>query len=675
MIRKERLPELLAPAGDMESLIAAVRGGANAVYVGGKAFSARAYAKNFDIEEISYGVRYCHLHGVKLYVTVNTLLSDKEIPEAVTFASKLYNIGVDAIIIADVGLIRAIKNSGNPIELHASTQLSAHNIFGADQTAKMGCTRVVLARELSGENIKKVTEGCIPEVEVFVHGALCVCHSGQCLFSSMVGGRSGNRGECAQPCRLPFNGGYPLSLRDLSLAKHIPELIESGVASLKIEGRMKSPGYVYTVTSIYRRLLDECRPSNKREDEILTRAFSRSGFTDGYFTENLNKMTGIRSEEDKDTTSYICDGEFKFDKVEVKAQVAMKLGSPATMSLQTKDGRMGHLSRVVVTGDVCQGAISRPLDEDGVKQRLAKMGQTLLTLSTSDIECDIEEGVNLSPASINALRRSAAEAFECQNTRHGCGVYEYKPEKANNSCQKSRRLRTAMLYDPHKLSALGDFFDIVFLPLWKIDQWEDLPSGVAIPPIVMENEVEEVEELLRRAAERGVRYALVSNIGGIDLATGAGLVPVADHRMNITNREAKDYWSSIFCAGLILSCELCLPAVRDVGGGIVVWGRLPLMITERCFMKDTFGCQSCSDCSLTDRRGMTFPMMREFRHRTLIFNSTPTYVGDMKDEISRFVSGLEHFIFSIESEEEIRSVISDYKQGRARAGIRRVGIR
>ena len=245
MKRGGRLPELLAPAGDFECLIAAVAAGADAIYVGGRLYSARAYAKNFDMDELVKAVEYCHLHGVKLYVTLNTLLYDRELEGAVSFARELYRIGVDALIVADLGLVRILREVLPELELHASTQMSVHNVDGANAAHALGCKRVVLARELSGKDIADITERCAPEVEVFLHGALCVCYSGQCLFSSLVGGRSGNRGECAQPCRLPYNGGkYPLSLSDMSLARHIPALIESGVASLKIEGRMKSAAYV-----------------------------------------------------------------------------------------------------------------------------------------------------------------------------------------------------------------------------------------------------------------------------------------------------------------------------------------------------------------------------------------------------------------------------------------------
>ena len=280
MRRKTKLPELLAPAGSFEALTAAISGGADAIYIGGKSFGARAYAKNFDIEEIKRAAELCHIHGVKLYATVNTLVFDRELYDLSDYVYELYCAGVDALICADLGAIAEIRRRVPDMPIHASTQMCVHNTAGADAAQALGCERVVVARELSEEDIRTVVEKSKAEVEVFLHGALCVCHSGQCLMSSLVGGRSGNRGECAQPCRLPYGKGYPLSLKDLSLASHIKSLIDRVVASLKIEGRMKSPSYVYRVTKIYRTLLNEAREADKKEEEELKKVFSRGGFTD-----------------------------------------------------------------------------------------------------------------------------------------------------------------------------------------------------------------------------------------------------------------------------------------------------------------------------------------------------------------------------------------------------------
>jgi len=292
------LPELLAPCGSPEALEAAIEGGADAVYFGGTVFNARMNAKNFGRNEIRAAVARCHGAGVKAYATLNTQIYDRELKTALEHAAFLREAGIDALIITDPGLVSLIKTHLPDLELHASTQMTAHNRAAAETLYDLGFTRVVGARELSETNIKTLCTSRA-EIELFVHGAICVSCSGQCLMSAMLGGRSGNRGECAQPCRMGYNGEFPLSMKDMCLASHIPALIDAGVASLKIEGRMKSPAYVYGVTKIYRRLLDERRAANDKELTELQRLFSRSGFTDGYFTENVGRhMLGVRSDKD-----------------------------------------------------------------------------------------------------------------------------------------------------------------------------------------------------------------------------------------------------------------------------------------------------------------------------------------------------------------------------------------
>ncbi|MBR5515733.1 MAG: U32 family peptidase [Clostridia bacterium] len=296
-------PELLSPAGTPEALRAAVMGGADAVYIGGNEFNARINAANFTIDEIKKAATFCHRNGVRLHVAVNILILDREMKRALEYVRDLYLCGVDAIICADLGLAREIHRHFPDLELHASTQMSGHNSHAAKLLCKMGFSRMVCAREMSREDIHALCKNSPIDIEMFIHGAICVCHSGQCLMSSLIGGRSGNRGLCAQPCRMQYNGDYPLSIKDMCLASHITEILDLGVCSLKIEGRMKSPEYVYGVTKIYRRLLDEGRNATEREIKELTNLFSRSGFTDGYFTKKISKqMNGIRSEADKKAT-------------------------------------------------------------------------------------------------------------------------------------------------------------------------------------------------------------------------------------------------------------------------------------------------------------------------------------------------------------------------------------
>ena len=337
MQRKEH--ELLSPAGDMECLHAAVCGGADAVYFGASSFNARARAANFSPKELKEAIDYCHTYGKKAYITLNTALRDRELPEALSLAADIYSSGADALICADMGLISLIKKQIPDFDIHISTQAGVRSTEGADLFSDMGASRVVLARELSREEIRNVTKNAKAETEVFIHGAICVSVSGRCLFSSLVGGRSGNRGECAQPCRLAYGkDGYILSLKDMCLAKHMKELCDMGVASFKIEGRMKSPEYVYSVTRIYRRLLDSMRNANDAEVEELSKIFSRGGFTDGYYTGSISpSMKGIRGELTEPKR------ELKEKLIEPKRAVTLsakvKAGEEFTLTYKKEDGK------------------------------------------------------------------------------------------------------------------------------------------------------------------------------------------------------------------------------------------------------------------------------------------------------------------------------------------------
>ncbi len=691
MKRKNALPELLSPAGDMEALYAAVSAGADAVYVGGRRFGARAFAKNFDEDELARAVIYCHLHGVKLYVTVNTLVFDKELSELADYAELLYNIGADAVICADLGAIRLIRERVPRLEIHASTQMSVHNTAGADVAAALGCTRVVPARELPYSDICEIVRDSAAEVEVFLHGALCVCHSGQCLFSSLVGGRSGNRGECAQPCRLPYNGKYPLSLRDLSLAGHIPELISSGVSSLKIEGRMKSASYVYEVTKIYRTLLDEGRCAVAEERERLAKIFSRGGeLSDSYFTGKHGlPMTGVRAEADKSETRELSARSFSPVRHAVRAKAHFRIGEPARLTLS--DG----FFEASVSGDTVKEAISAPLTEGALKERLGKMGNTLLSLAPEDIEIELDEGANLSPGAVNSLRRGTAEAFEALYAKTGeipsevptrvefsqenavdekregwqkseASASLWKKGRASAGVHSGKSLKTALFFDGDTAGSVSSEwfsdFDVLFAPLFANDAAFSVANGVYLPPVLRNSDMERAKTRLFELRERGVSYALVGNIGALGLAHSAGLTAVGDIRLNVTNAMTKTALSELGISHFILSAELDLPRARDIGGAVTVYGRIPLMLTERCFIKENFSCERCGKASFTDRRGKRFPLIREYEHRNLILNSEITYMADKMGAVGSLgLSG--HFIFSTEKKEEIRAVLAAYKKG------------
>lgn len=666
------MPELLAPAGSFEALVAAIEAGADAVYVGGKSFGARAFAKNFDIEELERAAVYARLHGVKLYVTVNTLVLDKEAEALADYARALRKISPDAIIAADLGVIKIFREIAPEIEIHASTQMTIHNSLAADIAYELGCRRVVLARELSLENIKATTEACKPEVEVFLHGALCVSVSGQCLMSSLVGGRSGNRGECAQPCRLPYNSAYPISLRDLSLAAHVTELIDAGVASLKIEGRMKSPTYVYNVTKIYRRLLDERRNASDGEIQALRAAFSRGGFTDGYFTGKIfSKMTGVRSDDDKKESRELEAREFLPRKIRISAEAEFKLGEPSKLTL-----RLGEKA-VSASGDAPSPASTAPLTKEALKHRLSKMGNTFFILDESDIKITLDDGINLSPGAINALRRNAVRELEGLGT----DFPEIQLKQPEKSLQKCEKFNTALFLNSELLREMENenaeklkLFDVVFAPLMD-EKYAKTTSGVYVPPIIHESELPLVKERLNEALAHGIRYALVGNLSHVTLAKNAGLIPIGDFRLNVTNSYSMAAFLALGVEKIVLSPEISLAMARDIGGGEIVLGKIPLMLTERCFMKENFSCAKCSHVALCDRTGTAFPIIREWQHRNIILNSVITYMGDKKDELKRAGVAHRHFIFTNESEREAVKLIDAYIKGESIGGIRRIGSR
>ena len=673
MKRLSRLPELLAPAGSPEALRAAVAAGADAVYLGGAGFNARANAVNFDDAAMAEAIAYCHAYGVKVYVTLNTLLYDREMEGFLAYAASLYRMGVDAVIVADRGAMRLLSRYIPALPIHASTQASAHSVAGVDDLVALGATRVVPARELSLPDIRTAVERSQAEIEVFLHGALCVSYSGQCLFSSLVGGRSGNRGECAQPCRLPYNGAYPISLKDLSRADHIPALIDSGVASLKIEGRMKSPTYVYGVTEIYRRLLDEGRAATAAENIHLRELFSRGGFTDRYFTGRPDKpMTGTRSEQDKADSRALADFSIPERKISLCGEVIVQAEKPAHLTLRTADGRSA-----TVSGDIPAQAKNAPLTAEGLAERLCRMGGTPYSLSPSDLAVQVEPGLNLSPGAVNALRRAALAALSMPDAGRAAFALPAGAGRPAPVRRAEKPLRTALFYSPRQADAIGkglSFFDLFFLPL---DEWEaasSRPSGVYIPPIVHDHEREDVLAMLHRAYEAGIRYALCGNAGMMAALREIGFAVVGDFRLNVTNRESAAAWREAGLYSCILSPELALPQLRDIGwGSSITYGRIPLMLTERCFMKENGGCDRCGRITLRDRRMAQFPMLREYLHRNLICNSLPTYMGDKQAALAGIAPVGEHFIFTIETPDEAARVLQAYRSGRPLAGqVRRI---
>lgn len=667
-------PELLCPAGSPAAFDAAIEAGADAIYLGLPSFNARINADNFTPADIGAAFSRAHAYGVKVYVTLNTLVFDREREDFLRTAESAYLAGADGFIVADLGAARLLHSYMPKAELHASTQVSGHNALAATELQKLGFTRMVCAREMGEEDLRTFVKNSPIEAEVFVHGALCVCHSGQCLFSSIVGGRSGNRGECAQPCRLPYAKGkgqsaYPLSLKDLSLAAHVDKLCDMGIASFKIEGRMKSPEYVRDVTRIWRRLIDERRGADKKEMALLSEIFSRGGLTDGYFKGNVgSSMLGVRSDEDKRKSRELDAFAGITRKIPIDIKVKIKSGEPSLMTVLP----MG----VTVYGDVPEAAKTAPIDEDCVKRNVSKLGGT--PYEARSIEVELDGGLMMPVSAINRLRRSAIEAL----LPNGRSEQDFNAEASafDSSYKKPQKKRSAVFYDSKAIpKSAEDFFDVIYTPLHL---YEGESNGVLMPAVIFDSEREEAENMLRRAYELGARHVLVGNVGHFDIvrrAVGEGKMTVhADYRMNITNSASAFATEELGALDMIISPELTLPQIRDIGGDrlAIVYGKLPLMTVEKCVMREISDCESCKSGKwgyLVDRRGARFAVCREWKHRNLIFNSVPVYMADRKDALQRNKIVGEHFIFTDESASEADAIIRAYAKGEApRMQIRRI---
>lgn len=670
------LPELLCPAGSVDALHAAIDGGADAVYMGGTSFNARINAKNFTFEDMRECADLSHKYGAKLYQTLNIQVYDKEIDTFIRDAYKSAECGVDAFIVADMGAAQLLSKYIPEIPLHASTQLSIHNADGAKIAQDLGFTRLVPARELSIDNIKTLVDSTPLEIEIFVHGALCVSHSGQCLFSSLVGGRSGNRGLCAQPCRLPYTSScskkpnYPLSLKDLSVAEHIDEIIDSGVHSLKIEGRMKSPEYVNTVARVWRRLLDERRNAKAVDMQQLSDAFSRGGFTDGYFTSNITKkMLGIRSEGDKQISREL----ERFNGIKRKIPMDMDVLVKENTPISLKVSAMGKSA--TVTGDIPDLAINTPIDSEVVKKQLSRLGNTPYSLNI--FNSDIGEGLMYPLSKLNALRRDAIEKIEAQSDSVSFKpsvslpqkILAEKPKGIRENKKSARFLSSEQITNKAR-----EYFDEIYLPLEK---YESTADGFVMPPVVMDSEKEHILSLVDKAIADGAEIALVSNIGQMEMLKDKNIKLVADYRFNVMNNTHMSEIEKLGALECILSPELTLPQIRDIGGnsGVIVYGRIPLMTLEKCVIRDIYGCDAChrakydSMLTITDRRGYIFPVAREFCHRNIVYNSMPTSMSDKRDDLFRANIKNQHFIFTIETKSEINNVITAFKDSTPIGGV------
>ena len=599
--------ELLSPAGSPEAVIAAVQNGADAIYMGLGNFNARRGAKNFTDEEFERSMRYCRIRGCKVYVTLNTLVNDREIAQAVESARLASQLGADGIIIQDLGLAYAIRQALPDIPLHASTQMSIHNLAGVEAAAEMGMTRAVLARELSLEQIKFITQHASIETEVFVHGALCFCQSGQCYMSALIGRRSGNRGMCAQPCRMQYSLGgrmddYPMSLKDNCLVDRLRELEDAGVACLKIEGRMKRPEYTAIVTKIYSKALKEHRQPSAEEMETLEKAFSRQGFTQGYFNGDKKDMFGRREEPDKDTEKLFTlarkgysEGELR--RVPVHFYTVAEKGMPVKAIAFDNDG-----NRAAAMGGVPEKARGQGLTATYITEQMFKTGGTPYNCVENRAQTD--PGLYLPASEINDLRRRLVSELSEQRAKPPIRRVGKLPEKPKGKLPTGDPAMIFQVLTEEQLSpelaALKPQY--LYVPLTLMTEKLDLLRPFAeqgtipvavLPRVIADNEAAAVYDMLSRMFDQGVNEALVGNLGHAMLAKKAGMKLRGDFGLNTFNALSMEVIRQAGFISATASFELRLSQIRDMikplDTELIIYGRIPLMVSDQCIIRHSAG--------------------------------------------------------------------------------------
>ena len=676
--------ELLAPAGSMEALRAAVCNGADAVYLGADTFNARINARNFSAADLQEAVVYCHVRGVKVHLTLNTLVLDREMPRAAELIRLAASCGVDAFIVQDLGVVSLCRQLAPDVPIHASTQMSIHSLEGVMEAAALGCSRVVLARELPAEEIAHICKRSPVEIEVFVHGALCMCYSGQCYLSSVIGRRSGNRGQCAQPCRLPYGYGrfestrYPLSLKDNCLAGELDELRRMGVASIKIEGRMKRPEYVAIVTRAYRTVLNggKLTPSDLQE---LETAFSRQGFTDGYFRGQTGSDMFGRRQEGEDTADLFASARATYEQGEpqrigVRFYAMIRRGEPAQLAVEDPDGNLCR-----TRGPVPEQAVYRSLTPQDLEQQLKKTGGTpyLCTAVRSSLDPDL-----MLPASaINAMRRDVIAELTAKRGRAAparLNAYDEPPryDGIAGEPQLTIAVRTAGQITSRMLSMKPT---VLYVPLSELVEHPELRQRVGVetqlaailPRVIWSGELVPIARQLRTVYDMGVRQVLAGNLGQLHIARAAGFAVRGDFGLNIVNSRAMRYLREQGLDSQLLSFELTLPQIRDISKAVpaevLIYGRLPLMLMENCVIKNRTGTCTCQTGTvrLVDRVGEEFPIVKDpGTCRNVLLNGKKLYLLDKKDAFRGMGLWALRLQFTTENPSEIDKVLMDY-QGRA----------
>ncbi len=653
--------EILAPAGAREQLKAAVICGADAVYLGAGNFNARRNADNFTNDDLSEAIKYCHLRNVKVYVTLNTLIFDKEAEELYETVKAIAKSGADAVIVQDFAVFEAVKSICPELPLHASTQMAVHNVSGALMLQSLGFSRIVLARELSLEEIKEIRKHVTAELEVFVHGAHCMGASGNCYLSAMLGERSGNRGLCAQGCRLNWKSqhgrDFALSLKDMSYLDSISELCEIGVESFKIEGRMKRPEYVAAaVTS-----LNNAINGKKYDKDVLRSVFSRNGFTDGYLKGKRDlSMFGFRGKEDVTSASNVLkslENLYRDDIHPIGVDMSLTLAkdSPALLRISAEG------ETIEVTGTIAEIPRNAPLAKEIAERNLGKLGNTSFYLK--NLEFSNNDNLTLSASAINALRREGIEMLENIITEKNYCINDISP-KTHLPYHPLQRIKTRVRLE--KISQFSDAFEgceFIILPIDEILENKNALKKltkkiiVELPQLIYPKNESLVTDKLLEIRSIGITHGISGNIGGIKILKDMNFIVHGAHGLNITNTASLNFYESLGLKDVNLSFELTEKAMKFCGGniqrGAYVYGYLPLMLMRACPQKNYTGCDNCKGITfLTDRKGIKFPVICDNKSFSVLHNSVPMYIGDKNINMLDFAT----LYFTMETAEECAEI-------------------
>lgn len=660
--------ELLAPAGNYAALHAAVQSGADAVYIGGPKFGARSSADNFTVEEIKKWSDYCHIYGVKVHTAVNTLIKEKELAELQNYVRELSRAEVDALIVQDIGAADIIKNTIPDMELHASTQMTVTSLEGVKYLENMGFSRVVLARELSEKEIEHICRNSKAEIEVFVHGAICMCYSGQCLMSSILGGRSGNRGRCAQPCRLPYEliegrkktaSGYILSPKDMALINELTALEKIGVTSLKIEGRLKRAEYVSAVVGIYRKYLDNIGRVSKEDMKELLAAFSRTGFTDGYFKGNLGKnMMSHDTPGNSSENKFSAQAKRRADincnerKIPIGIMGTLKENAPLEVTFYDGDGNYAHTEGTLKS----EKALHKAMDSKRLTEQLSKLGSTPFICNEAEVSAD--SGITVPIKEINALRRDAAEKLIQMR------VYREKKRETDyavyNGVQREETdiMLTAEVSSLEQLeAAIKNKISIIYVPSDMEGTLKEKADKNNIRLITKASEIFREENVKSDSV-------LVSSPAAAYKYKDKRLI--GDFRLNVFNSYSARHFADF--EKITLSPELNIHEIKelcehtDANLEVIGYGRLPLMIMKNCPVKAMGKCQNGKNIyKLRDRKNEEFPVVCGQGCNAKLLNSKPIFMADKIKDLKKLKINSIRLLFTVENFSQCDKIIYMYK--------------